>query len=63
MAITLYKTLVAVLEEIRVPMCKIMGMGSDGTSIMTGKETGVVAKLQEDNHHTALSIVFVTGCT
>lgn len=51
-AATLYETLCSVLEEFGVQRRKVMSFGSDGASVMTGRENGVAARLKKDNPHT-----------
>ena len=49
-AATLYQTLCMVLEEFGCNPKKVMGFGSDGAAVMTGRENGVAAKLKKENH-------------
>ena len=51
-ASTLYDTLRKVLDEFGVPVHKVLGFGSDGASVMTGRTNGVAARLKQDNPHT-----------
>lgn len=50
-ASTLYSTLLAVLEDFGVDVSKVLGFGSDGASVMTGRENGVAARLKRDSPH------------
>lgn len=48
-ATTLYQALLDVLREYDIDIRRVMSFGSDGASVMVGKENGVAAKLARDN--------------
>ena len=50
-ALTLFTYLVKALEEDGLDISKCVGFGSDGAAVMTGKLTGVAARMREKSPH------------
>ena len=45
---TVYKKVKEVLEEKKINLVKVIGLGSDGASVLCGKRSGVGVRLQQD---------------
>lgn len=47
----IYNNMKAILNEKRIPMRKVGGLGTDGASVMTGHLNGVTMLMRTDNAH------------
>lgn len=47
---TIEKALMTYLDKCSIPLSRLVGFGSDGASVMTGKHSGVAARLKAKQH-------------